>query len=177
MVDRAVTIDGKSNQTSSSHREGQACTCCCASWFSCCFNARRTDTASVTEMTRLNPSPDNVGHDNKNTDDESEREDEEEQSPITMEHNGGQSSENTDGKNKDKHGKTNVEPEQNRLLKLLDWLIRGTGEEKKDKKEGRKDKNENMSIRFDKDLHRWYHPLDALDVKEIRAKVWQRQLD
>ena len=86
-------------------------------------------------MTRLSPSPDNVGHGNKNTDDESEREDEEEQSPITMEHNGGQSSENTDGKNKDKHGKTNVEPEQNRLLKLLDWLIRGTGEEKKDKKE------------------------------------------
>ena len=114
-----------------------------------------------------------------------------------MEHNGGQSSENTDGKNKDKHGKANVEPEQNRLLKLLDWLIRGTGEEKKDTKEGTKDKNENknigksnkgnkedktrqkdnMSIRFDKDSHRWYLPLDALDVKEIRAKVWQRQLD
>ena len=32
-------------------------------------------------------------------------------------------------------------------------------------------------VRYDEVSHRWYLRLSALDVKEIRAKVWQYQLD
>ena len=33
------------------------------------------------------------------------------------------------------------------------------------------------NVRFDRMSHRWYLKLNALDVKEIRAKVWQHSLD
>ena len=48
---------------------------------------------------------------------------------------------------------------------LLDWWIRGEG----------KDTTNEHKIRYDKKSHRWYLKLSALDVKEIRAKVWQRE--
>ena len=51
----------------------------------------------------------------------------------------------------------------------LDRLIRGKGEEKYN----RKDKNK---VRFDKNSKKWYLKLSALDVKEIRAKIWQYQI-
>ena len=33
------------------------------------------------------------------------------------------------------------------------------------------------NVRYDRQSHRWYLKLDVLDVKEIRAKVWQYELD
>ena len=48
---------------------------------------------------------------------------------------------------------------------FLDRWIRGE----------RKDTTNERKVRCDKDSHRWYLKLSALDVKEIRAKVWQRQ--
>ena len=33
------------------------------------------------------------------------------------------------------------------------------------------------NVRFDRKSKRWYLKLSTLDVKEIRAKVWQRSLD
>ena len=54
---------------------------------------------------------------------------------------------------------------------LVSWRI-----EQKGSKHRRKTWNKD-SVRYDKSSKRWYLKLSALDVKEIRAKVWQRSLE
>ena len=43
---------------------------------------------------------------------------------------------------------------------------------------GRQTSSPNVhSVRYDQERRRWYLELSALDVKEIRAKIWQHQAE
>ena len=64
-------------------------------------------------------------------------------------------------------GNTENEEQPPEKFNLLNWVIRGKRQSKWNRKK----------VRYDSKSHRWYLKLDALHVKEIRAKVWQRTND
>ena len=82
----------------------------------------------------------------------------------------------------------------NQLLNLLhkgkdkvDKKCDGKGKDNKDKrdkgdkkdrdKKDKRDAENKIRVRFDEKSQTWYLNLNAFDVKEIRAKVWQRQIE